>query len=67
MFKSLALILHLVVGATLMGVAITAALVAGVGTPGVLLGAALGGLVAALPLSWWLARQLTRTAAPPQT
>lgn len=60
MFRPLALILHLVIGATLMGVAITAALVAGIATPRLLVGAAVAGLVLALPLSAWLAARLTR-------
>jgi hypothetical protein len=47
-----------------MGVAITAALVAGIATPRLLVGAAVAGLVLALPLSAWLAARLTRAMEP---
>jgi|KBSSwiStaDraftv2_1062776.scaffolds.fasta_scaffold11913_8 hypothetical protein len=58
MFEPLALVLHVVIGATLMGVGITAALVAGVVSGLALLGAALAGLVVALPLSVAIARAI---------
>jgi hypothetical protein len=58
MFEPLALVLHVVIGATLMGVGITAALVAGVVSGLALLGAALAGLVVELPLSVAIARAI---------
>ena len=56
----LTLILHLFIGATLSGVGIVVALVAGYDTLPAILGAALAGVLAAFPLSWLIARAITR-------
>lgn len=56
----LVIVLHLFIGATLAGTLVIVALVAGqTGIP-VLIGAAVGGFVLAVPVSWVLARRLTR-------
>lgn len=54
----LSLILHVFIGATLSGVAIVAALVAGVASLWVILGVALAGFVIAFPVSHMIARKL---------
>ncbi len=55
---SLASILHIFIGATLSGTAVVIALVLGIAQFWVLLGAAAIGFIAALPLSYVIARQL---------
>ena len=59
MLTPLALILHLVVAATLMGIAITAALVAGFTSGLALIAAAAGGFLLGFPASWAIARTIT--------
>lgn len=61
MNRPLLLILHLVIGSTLMGIGVTAALIMGYGTALPIALAALGGFLAAIPPSWLIARALTRT------
>lgn len=63
MLSPLALVLHVVVAATLMGIAITAALVAGATDGLVLIAAATGGFLAAFPASWVIVRAITRSAS----
>ncbi|RJX65478.1 CTP synthetase [Tsuneonella suprasediminis] len=59
----LALILHFIVATVLMGVAITALLVINKSDPTSLLLGALGGFVVAMPVSWAVARAITRSTA----
>lgn len=54
----LSLILHLFIGATLSGIAIVVALVAGVASLWAILGAAIAGFVVAFPVSHIIARKL---------
>ncbi|WP_299351488.1 CTP synthetase [uncultured Shimia sp.] len=54
----LSLILHLFIGATLSGVAVVAALIAGVASLWAILDAALAGYVIAFPVSHIIARKL---------
>ena len=58
MFR-LALLLHIVIGSTLMGTAIIVALVMGYGTLNPLMIAAAVGFVAAIPLSYSVARAIS--------
>lgn len=62
MLNPLALVLHVVVAATLMGIAITAALVSGASTGFALIAAAVGGFLAAFPVSWVIVKAITRPA-----
>jgi hypothetical protein len=57
--RYLLLVLHLFIGASLAGVFIVAALVAGQGQAGVLLGAVLAGFALAFPLARAVARAMT--------
>ncbi|WP_270727655.1 CTP synthetase [Shimia sp. Alg240-R146] len=54
----LSLILHLFIGATLSGVAIVVALVAGFGGLWTILGAAVAGFLIAFPISWVIAKRI---------
>ncbi|MCB5425403.1 hypothetical protein H0274_09050 [Altererythrobacter sp. CC-YST694] len=56
----LAMILHFVIGATLMGVGVIAILVMGQTTPLSIILAACAGFVLAIPVSWLVARAITR-------
>ncbi len=56
----LAMILHLVIGSTLMGVGVIAVLVMGMTEPRPILLAALAGFLIAFPVSWMVARAITR-------
>jgi hypothetical protein len=56
----LTIILHLFIGATLSGVGIVAVLVAGYGSGALIAGAALAGFVLAFPVSYAVARAMTR-------
>ena len=58
MFR-LALLLFVVIGASVAGILIVAALVAGLDTQTPIVVAALLGFAIAIPLSWLVARQLT--------
>lgn len=57
MFR-LALILHIFIGATLSGVFLVAALVAGIDSMMVLLGAVLVGFLVAVPVATYVAKRL---------
>lgn len=54
----LALILHLVIATVLMGMGITAVLAAGMGTTKPIIIAAIAGFVIAIPVSWFVAKQI---------
>lgn len=55
----LTFILHLFIGATLAGVAVIAALVTGYDTIWTILACAVAGFLAALPVSWLVAKRLS--------
>jgi len=60
MLIRLMFVLHMVIATTLIGVLITAAITTGYGTGRPILLAALLGFVAALPVSWSVARRIIR-------
>lgn len=59
MQKLLTFGLHFMIGTTIMGIFVTAALTAGYGNGRWILIAALVGFVLALPISWLVARKIT--------
>ncbi|KPL69104.1 hypothetical protein SZ64_13915 [Erythrobacter sp. SG61-1L] len=59
MFR-LAMILHLVIGSTLMGVGVIAVLVMGMTQPRPIILAAVVGFLIAFPVSWMVAKAITR-------
>ena len=60
----LALIIHFVVASTLMGSAVVFVLVMGWTSPWPILGAALAGFLLAVPVSWLVAREMTKMVSP---
>ena len=56
----LILVLHLFIGSTIAGTLIIAALVIGQDSVAALVGAGVAGYVVAVPVSWLLAKQLTK-------
>lgn len=56
----IAFMLHFVISSTLMGVFVTAALTTGQTSARIIALAALAGFVAAIPISWVVARKVTR-------
>lgn len=60
MQNRLALILHFVIGTTLMGILVIIALTLGYDTGRPILIAVIAGFVIAMPVSWLVARKITR-------
>ncbi len=59
MQKLLTIGLHFMIGTTIMGIFVTAALSAGYGTGRLIAIAGLAGFVLAMPISWLVARRIT--------